>query len=155
MPDPSDNARRLLQLLDRLRPQLLGPAFRRLSELQLSPSHLRLLRILQAAGPLAMKDLADQLALTPPSVTALTRRLVATGLVARRRHAADSRVVLLELTPAGRALHAQLTAEQLSQMGRLLAYLSPAEQGQFLDLLERAVQAGEQADGEHLAGSCG
>ncbi len=155
MPDPSDNARRLLQLLERLRPQLLGPAFRRLSELQLSPSHLRLLRILQAASPLAMKDLADQLALTPPSVTALTRRLVATGLVARHRHAADSRVVLLELTPAGRALHAQLTAEQLTQMGRLLAYLSPAEQGQFLDLLERAVQAGEQADGEHQAGSCG
>lgn len=147
MDHPTDNARRLLQLLERLRPQLLGPAFRRLSELQLSPSHLRLLRILQAASPLAMKDLADQLGLTPPSVTALTRRLVTTGLVARRHHETDSRVVLLELTPAGHTLHAELTAEQLEQMDRLLAGLSGEEQSQLLDLLERAIRAGPAGSG--------
>jgi DNA-binding MarR family transcriptional regulator len=137
--DTSDNPRRLLALMERLRPLLLGPAFRRLHELQLSPSHHRVLRTLFHTSPLAMKELAEQLSLTPPSVTNLTRRLVETGLVARRAHAEDSRVALLDLTDAGHQLHAELAAEQLQSMSRLLAALSPEEQQTLLDLLERAV----------------
>lgn len=139
MDDQSANARRLLALLERLRPQLLGPAFRRLSDLELSPAHLRLLRLLGDGQVVAMKDLADQLCVKPPSLTPLTRRLVATGLVARQPHAEDSRVVLLALTAAGDELHQALVAEQQQHMGVLLARLSPAEQQQFLDLLERAL----------------
>lgn len=139
MSETNQNAHRLLALLERMRPLLLGPAFRRLQELQLSPSHHRVLRSLVHGTPLAMKDLAEQLSLTPPSVTVLTRRLVETGLVARRPHAEDSRVALLDLTAAGHALHDELTAEQLRGMERLLQALSPDEQRQFLDLFERAV----------------
>lgn len=132
------NPARLLQLLERLRPQLLGPAFRRLHELELSPSHLRVLRTLHGGQPLAMKELADLLCIKPPSVTSLTRRLVATGLVDRGADSEDSRVVLLELTEAGKALHRELYQEQLAGMTRLLARLSPAEQQTLLDLLDRA-----------------
>lgn len=140
MNDSQDNPRRLLKLFEQLRPQLLGPAFRRLHDMQLSHSHMRVLRALHETTPLAMKDLADQLGLTPPSVTALARRLVQTGIVARRAHAEDSRVALLELTEAGHALHRELLAEQKIGMERLLAALSPAEQQMFLDLFERAVR---------------
>ncbi len=141
---PLDNAQRLLCLFERLRPQLIGPTARRLTDLHLSPSHLRLLRILQSEGPLAMKELAEHLGISPPSVTALTRRLAATGLVTRRPHAEDSRVVLIELTPAGYALHAQVLDEQVARMGQFLAGLCLEEQQQLLDLLERAIQAGEE-----------
>lgn len=139
MSDTSDNPRRLLQLMERLRPALIGPAFKRLHELQLSPSHHRVMRALVESSPLAMKDLAEQLALTPPSVTALVRRLVEIGLVVRRPHAEDSRVALLDLSDAGEALYHELMQEQLLGMGRLLAALSPAEQQTFLALLDRAV----------------
>jgi DNA-binding MarR family transcriptional regulator len=139
MNDTSDNSRRFLHLLERMRSRLLGPAFVRLHELQLSPSHHRVLRAIIHSSPLAMKDLAEQLGLTPPSVTALTRRLVQTGLVARRPHAEDSRVVLLELTEAGKELHRELLDEQLRWAGEFLAALDPAEQQLFLDLLDRAV----------------
>jgi DNA-binding MarR family transcriptional regulator len=105
----------------------------------LSHSHMRVLRTLAPDRELAMKDLADQLHLTPPSVTALTRRLVISGLLGRRPHADDSRVVLLSLTDAGRDLHQQLYHEQLQAMGQLLAGLSEEEQRLFLDLLDRAV----------------
>lgn len=138
MDPPQTHAHRLLRLLDGLRPQLLGPAFRRLHDLELSPSHMRVLRILDGEQSLAMKELADQLCLKPPSVTALTRRLVETGLVERQPHAEDSRVVLLALTEAGRDLHRQLYDEQLQRMEQLLARLSPDERQTFLDLLERA-----------------
>jgi DNA-binding MarR family transcriptional regulator len=139
MSDTNDNPRRLLHLMEQLRPRLFGPAFRRLSEMQLSPSHMRVLRALHDTTPLAMKDLADQLGLTPPSVTALARRLVQTGIVARHPHAEDSRIALLELTEEGHALHRELIAEQRLGMARLLAALSPEEQRVFLDLFERAV----------------
>jgi DNA-binding MarR family transcriptional regulator len=68
---------------------------------------------------------------------------VASGLVARQPHAADSRVALLELTEAGHALHRQLRAASLREMEQLLGALSPEEQRSFLDLLERVVSAGD------------
>lgn len=139
-----DNAQRLLCLVERLRPQLIGPTFQRLTELHLSPSHIRLMRLLQSEGPLAMKELAGRLGISPPSVTALTRRLAATGLVTRRAHAEDSRVTLLELTPAGEALHAQVIEEQMQRMAQFLAGLCPNEQELLLNLLERAIRAGEE-----------
>lgn len=139
MDDQQPNAERLLRLLERLRPQMLGPAFRRLHDLELSPSHVRVLRALDGGEPMPMKDLAEQLCIKPPSVTGLARRLVETGLVIRQHHAADSRIVLVLLSDEGRALHQQLYEEQLAAMGRLLARLSPDEQQTFLDLLERAI----------------
>jgi DNA-binding MarR family transcriptional regulator len=131
----------MLRLFEQLRHQKAGSAFRRMHELDLSFSHIRALHLLATAPALAMKDLAEQLQLTPPSVTALTRRLVQTGLVARQPHAEDSRVVLLSLTDDGRALLTQLYHEQLERMERLLEGLTLDEQQVFLDLLERAVQA--------------
>src|SRR6185503_58411 len=141
MPDPSDNAHRLLQLFERMRNSRPGPAFMRLSQLNLSFSHVRALHLLAPERTLAMKDLAEQLDLSPPSVTALVRRLAQTGLVQRQAHAEDSRVVLLSLTDEGRALLKELYYDQLRRMELLLEGLSPAEQQLFLSLLERAVQA--------------
>jgi DNA-binding MarR family transcriptional regulator len=143
MSETNDNARRLLQLLERLRPQLIGRAIRHFHALQLSHSHARVLGALCHTGPLAMKEVANELGLTPPSVTAITRHLVQTGLVARRAHAADSRVTLLELTEAGHELHRQLHGEHMRGMEQLLGALSAEEQRTFLDLLERAVNAGD------------
>lgn len=140
------NAERLLRLFERLRPQLIGPAFRRLHDLELSPSHIRMLRILHGGQSMPMKELADQLCIKPPSVTALTRRLVETGLVGRLHHAGDSRIVLVTLTEEGRSLHQQLYQEQLASMKRLLGRLSPEEQRTFLDLLERATAPDGQPD---------
>lgn len=147
MDEHQGNAERLLRLLERLRPQLMGPAFKRLHDLELSHSHMRVLRSLHSGESLAMKELADQLCIKPPSVTALTRRLVETGLVGRLHHAGDSRIVLVTLTDEGRSLHHELHQEQLAGMARLLARLTPDEQRTFLDLLERATTPDEKDEG--------
>ncbi|HEX4248125.1 MAG TPA: MarR family transcriptional regulator [Pseudonocardia sp.] len=52
-------------------------------------------------GPLTPSELARRLGLTSPSVTSLLDRLETAGLVARRRHPADRRSVLVELTASG------------------------------------------------------
>ena len=141
MTELSKNAYRLLQLFDQMRDRRLGTTFQRLSDLNLSFTHLRALRLLTTTDAMAMKDLAEQLYLTPPSVTALTRRLVQTGLIHREAHAADSRVALLSLTSAGQALLQEIARDQLGQMELLLRGLTSEEQEQFLSLIERAVQA--------------
>lgn len=141
MTDVHTNARRMVQLFEQMRETRPGPAFERLKQLNLSFSHLRMMGLLMPDHLLPMKELAEQLQLTPPSVTALTRRLAQTGLVQRVAHAEDSRVALLSLTPAGRELHEQLSREHVERMARLLQGLSVQEQQQFLDLLERAVRA--------------
>lgn len=141
MTQSAHNAQRLLHLFDQLRDQRLGVTAGRLREHQLSLTHLRTLRLLAAAPALAMKELAEQLALTPPSVTTLTRRLVQLGLIQREAHAEDSRVALLSLTSAGQSLLEEISRVQLDQMELLLQGMLPAEQVQFLELLERAVCA--------------
>ena len=141
MGDLRANARRMLQLFEQMRETRPGPGCAHLKQLNLSFSHLRALHMLAPDQVLSMKDLAEQLQLAPPSVTALTRRLVQTGLVERTTHAEDSRVSLLSLTDRGRRLHDQLSEEHIERMARLLQGLAEHEQDQFLDLLERAVHA--------------
>jgi DNA-binding MarR family transcriptional regulator len=141
MTEFSKNASRLLQLFDQMRDKRLGTTFLRLSDLNLSFTHMRALRLLTTTNAMAMKDLAEQLYLTPPSVTALTRRLVQTGLIHREAHADDSRVALLSLTSAGQELLQEISRDQLGQMELLLRGLTPEEQELFLELMERAVRA--------------
>ncbi|GAC1353453.1 MAG: MarR family transcriptional regulator [Herpetosiphon sp.] len=139
MEDASTNALRFFRLLGQLRDKRSSPAFRQLSELGLSFSHMRAMQLLQSDRCLAMKDLAEQLELTPPSVTALVRRLVLTGLVHRGSHVEDNRVVVLSLTDQGRSLLRQLSDDHVRRLHTLLKGLSVEEQQVFLDLLERAV----------------
>ena len=141
MSDRLTNAQRMVRLFEQMRDTRPGAAFEQLKQLNLSISHLRVMRLLSHSEVLSMKDIAEQLQLTPPSVTALSRRLTQTGLVQRTAHAEDSRVVLLSLTDTGRTFHERLTQEHIERMARLLQGLNEQEQQQFLDLLERAVHA--------------
>jgi DNA-binding MarR family transcriptional regulator len=139
------HAQQLLQLFEVMRQGKSGAAFMRVNQLNLSISHLRTLHLLAPDKTLAMKDLAERLQVTPPSITAITRRLVQTGLVQRQCHPEDSRVVLLSLTDEGRQLFHELYEEQLCRMEALLQGLSVDEQRLFIELLERAVQALREA----------
>jgi len=135
------NAQRLIKLLDCMRAkQPRSPLFEQLSAWGLSISHLRLLSLLAPDREVSMRELAEALNVKPPSLTALTRRLVQNGLVERRPHPADSRIILLSLSNRGRQLHRDLEAERLARITNLLAGLSHAEQQVFLDLLERAMR---------------
>ncbi|WP_322512891.1 MarR family transcriptional regulator [Chloroflexus sp.] len=134
------NAQRLIQLIDMRAKQSRSPLMQQLNEWGLSMSHVRLLGLLAPDREMSMRELAEALGITPPSLTALTRRLAQNGLIERRSHPNDSRVTLLALSEAGRKLHHDLEAERLAQMVRLLAGLSHAEQQTFLDLLERAMR---------------
>jgi DNA-binding MarR family transcriptional regulator len=60
------------------------------------------LATLERTGPRRLTDLAVSEEVTQPSMTVLVNQLVDLGLAERRRDAADARVVLVTITPAGR-----------------------------------------------------
>ena len=139
-PNPAEH---LASLFERVRSLYTSPAFTELMHLNLSFSHLKTLRHVADNGAVSMKTLAEVLHMTPPSVTALVRRLEQTGLLERVRHSSDSRVWLVRLTDQGTTLMATLRQQRIQLMQQLLDTLHPDEQYILLDLLERAVTTAE------------
>jgi DNA-binding MarR family transcriptional regulator len=70
------------------------------------PQYLAMLVLWQGDG-ITVSQLGERLALDSGTLTPLLKRLESSGLVQRLRDAADERRVLLQLTPAGRALKAR------------------------------------------------
>lgn len=73
------------------------------------PQYLVLLVLWEGDG-IAVSHLGERLTLDSGTLTPLLKRLEAQGLLLRRRDPADERRVLLDLTPAGRALRDQAVA---------------------------------------------
>ncbi len=119
----------------------------RLREEGLSLARLKLLRLL-AGGPLPMGQVSAALHVVPRSTTDLVDGLVSAGLVARRPHPTDRRVVLLELTPAGRerlAVARQLATEVAN---RSTGGVPADRRAELVELLQRiGVPAGGDTDG--------
>ena len=95
------------------------------------PQYLVLLALWQQS-PLSVKRLGELLQLDSATVSPLLKRLEANGLVTRTRSSDDERLLLIELTAAGRALRAQ--AEQippaiLARLGMTLTELEALHAG--------------------------
>jgi DNA-binding MarR family transcriptional regulator len=91
-----------------------------LSAVDLSPSQYRLL-IFLAEAPAAATVLADRLAVTRPSLTALVDGLAARGFVVREPDPVDRRRVTHQISEAGRAA---IDAADESIQERLTTWLS-------------------------------
>lgn len=156
MSSPDNQAlRRAEQVADQLRRigrLLRASAQEDWTSLSLTRAQLKILVILRHEGAATVGQLASQLSVTLPSITATVDRLVHQGLVTREEDPADRRRVINRLTPAGLALierlqegrHARvvavlqsLSAEDLEQLARSLATLEDA-------ILRVGNQAGNQ-----------
>jgi DNA-binding MarR family transcriptional regulator len=102
-------------------------AFQRWHAGSVSLIHLNVLILLEGTGPLPMSRLAEALDISVASITGVVDRMEARGLVARRRDAADRRVILVEPAEGGRRLFADIDARRRKGLGKLLEKLSDAE----------------------------
>src|SRR5438034_690617 len=80
------------------------------SEFELSAAQCHVLHLIEPDQPIPMGRLADALACDASNVTGLVDRLESRGLVRRHAAAADRRVKVLELTPAGTRLRSTMLA---------------------------------------------
>jgi len=109
-----------------------------------------LVRINQPGG-ISQRRLADEMGLTPGTVSARVDRLVADGLVTRSPDPADKRGSLVTLTDRGRDLFEAVVPAHLANQVRLLGSLTPDEQATLAGLLRKLLVAFEgSAELEHL-----
>jgi DNA-binding MarR family transcriptional regulator len=88
-----------------------------------------------------MSELAEALRVDPSTATRAVQRLVRSGLVERRTHVEDGRVVMVAATASGRSTFASLLKRRLNLVAVLLADFSPDEREQLTVLSARFVQA--------------
>jgi DNA-binding MarR family transcriptional regulator len=109
-----------------------------------------LVRINQPGG-ISQRRLANEMGLTPGTVSARIDRLVADGLVIRSADPADKRGSLVTLTDRGRDLFETVVPAHLANQVRLLGSLTSDEQATLAGLLRKLLVAFEgSAELEHL-----
>ncbi len=107
----------------------------------LSYTRLRLLEALHCTGPAIMRNLGDQLAVSPRNMTALVDAMEEAGLVVRRPHPTDRRATLVALTAGGRREAEQALEPRLDALAGLFEDFTLDEQQQFMTVLHRLGRA--------------
>ncbi len=103
------------------------PEWQDISELRATSGQVRLLRILVRHQRCTMQELADQLGVAPPTVTAMIKRLLAQEVVERIRDEQDWRVVWISPTERGRRAVELYDQFRRANLQRRLAHLSQEE----------------------------
>jgi DNA-binding MarR family transcriptional regulator len=101
----------------------------------ITPSHLRALRVLGHHGPMRMSDLSDHLHIAPRSGTEVIDALESRRLVERRHDPADRRATLVELSDHGADVLRAIKEARVLENERLFERLTQADQVQLARIL--------------------
>ena len=105
----------------------VAPEWRDISELRATTGQIRLMRILVTHQRCMMQELADQLDVAPPTVTAMIKRLLALGFVERVRDEQDWRVVWVLPTERGQRAVTLYDQFRRANLQHRLAHLDQEE----------------------------
>ncbi len=106
---------------------------------ELSPAQCHVLNLIDPERPLPMSRLAQVLSCDASNVTGLVDRLEARGLVSRHSSPEDRRVRVIQLTPEGSRLRADLLRRMTEEVVPL-SRLSPRERRSLVRILEVLVE---------------
>lgn len=104
---------------------------------QLSLAQMETLRLIGDRKKILMKEVADFLAITPPSATVMINNLFGLGLIDRTANETDRRAVHLSLTAKGLAVLQKGVKQRCTVLKTLISNLSSKEQFEFLKLLKK------------------
>lgn len=111
----------------------------------LSLSHAQTLDILVTEGPKPSTYLSLSLGVTSGGMTVISDKLVKMGLVRRLNDEKDRRVVMLEITDAGKAAYKELQEKRLSLMEKMFAPLDESELHQMVNIYRKLMNAYDDA----------
>jgi DNA-binding MarR family transcriptional regulator len=123
------------ELLVRSSWRLRRGAAKELAPLGVTFGQARALRVLAAAEPMRMADLAASLEIVPRSLTPMIDALVVAGLVHRAADAHDRRSVLVSPTTAGRAVLQRMESARRATAEDLFGRLTAGQRRELLNLL--------------------
>jgi DNA-binding MarR family transcriptional regulator len=101
--------------------------------------------VLASEGHCNVSAVADDLGVHRSNATRVCDRLVAAGLLRRRRATHDKRQVLLALTPAGRRLFERAMDYRRQRLGDAMALMTPDERADLARTFTRLVETATEA----------
>ena len=106
----------------------------------ITPAHLRALRVLKRHGTMRLSELSDHLHIAPRSTTEVVDAMESRGLVQRRPDPGDRRATLVQLTEhGGSVLDAIRTAARGTEAERVFGRLSAADRAELARILRQLV----------------
>jgi DNA-binding MarR family transcriptional regulator len=103
----------------------------------ITPSHLRALRVLLRRGVMRLSELSWNLNIAPRSATEVVDALETRGLVRRRPDPDDRRATLVELTDHGTSVMDAIRTARGTEAERLFDRLSPADREHLARILRQ------------------
>jgi DNA-binding MarR family transcriptional regulator len=93
----------------------------------ITPAHLRALRVLMGHGVMRLSELSDHLHIAPRSTTEVVDALESRGLIQRRPDPADRRATLVELTEHGASVLEAIRTARGTEAERVFSRLSQTD----------------------------
>ncbi len=103
----------------------------------ITPSHLRALRVLARHGTMRLTDLSDHLHIAPRSTTEVVDALESRGLVERRPDPGDRRATLVEVTEQGASVLDAIRAVRGTEAERVFGRLSQTDRAHLARILRK------------------
>jgi DNA-binding MarR family transcriptional regulator len=101
----------------------------------ITPAHLRALRMLSRHGTMRLSELSGRLEIAPRTATEVVDALQAQDLVRRRADPGDRRATLVEVTEHGADVLAEIRAARGTEAGRVFGRLSTADRAELARIL--------------------
>ncbi len=106
----------------------------------LSLAQLNLLLAVRGKGEVTLSELAEILAVSPPSVSVMVERLVEKGLLVRERSTSDRRKVVIHVSPDADHHIAEMEEQMIATFVELVEEVGPETAGKWFEVLERVEQ---------------
>ncbi|MEK6274299.1 MAG: MarR family transcriptional regulator [Actinomycetota bacterium] len=104
----------------------------------MTPTKLRALDVISQKGGVRVGELADRIGIDETTATRLVDRLEEAGVAERRSAAADRRVIVVGLTPAGIVLAREVARRRQLFLCEVLTALEPDERAELVRLTAKA-----------------
>jgi DNA-binding MarR family transcriptional regulator len=117
--------------------QLRDTSQETLAPWDITPSHLRALRVLKRHGIMRLSELSDHLHIAPRSTTEVVDALESRGLVQRRPDPGDRRATLVEVTEDGASVLDAIRAARGTEAERVFGRLSHTDRAHLARILRK------------------
>ena len=117
--------------------QLRDTSQETLAPWDITPSHLRALRVLRRHGMMRLSELSDHLHIAPRSTPEVVDALESRGLVQRQPDPGDRRATLVEVTEHGASVLDAIRAARGTEAERVFGRLSQTDRAHLARILRK------------------